>query len=87
MKLIINSPLDYTNHIRSLINKYKITISDLSRATWLRYTTISRIQKWVSANWKIGYFMNTETFDKIIRHIQELIKEDIEIVYTYSEQK
>ncbi len=31
--------------------------------------------------------MNTETFDKIIRHIQELIKEDIEIVYTYSEQK
>lgn len=87
MKLVINSPLDYTNHIRSLINKYWLTTTEVAKGTGLKYVTISRIQTWQAQRNKWAYTMRTDTLDAIIKYLQKNIGENIEIVYNYSVQK
>lgn len=87
MKLIINSPLDYTNHIRSLINKYWLSRTQVAISTWLGYNTIKRIEEGINWKGKVWYVMSTDTFDRIIRYMQWAIQEPIEILYTYSEHK
>ena len=90
MQLIINSNIDYNNHVRSLAKKYSVSKYELAKWAWISNNTVKRIFTGINEKTGKQYSMWVNILSSIIDFFQEKTGEGIIIAYpelnTNSEQ-